>query len=508
MPFRLRFGEAGPLRTAEGLRWGAVLGATYAGPYSERALSGERFGLLSSSGFRLATGQCTDCPVPEAALWYFRDEVIATPESGQPVTGQAPFAPDGDALLHPSLVWIGAPEIIEHAALSEDGRFLLTPAGRVPFAVTPAIPTNRAYLDHSTTAFFRERPLRMRGATLLERGVPIFVARTIWPEDTRVDMDGARFEPLKEGETLTTLIRAQTGGVTGIYAVRVLWERHPGQPRRWANRPVLAFVLDGAQGDDDGAHGGHLALATGVFGPHGEWSDWLVSNFYPIDDKSDKGILSALVPMDNYLADLNSGQAWYRPNYMLVAVMRESRIPSRVQATLQQVFHGYYCHAIGYDRATNNSTALVIDPLRWLGWNIPETGPTSYLAAMAAFPVAALAQGSLAGGRDAFGLLAAEKTRLVPRDAFEAIGHDLLGLLDGDAPKGELTPFERMLVADVEAVLFVRIPQIPSSRRFGTYPVGSLVELGGRVPWDGDEWETAPDPGKRLFPERLTGSCR
>ncbi|BBA32898.1 uncharacterized protein sS8_0933 [Methylocaldum marinum] len=501
-------GEAGPLRTAEGLNWSSVLGKAYAVSFGKSALRGERFGLFTSSGFRFATGRCTDCPVPEAALWYFRDELIAVPDGLRPITGTALFEPERNELPHPPLVWIGAPETVEHATLSEDGRFIRAPAGEIAFAVTPAIPTNRAYLDHATVAFLAKRPLRMRGVTLSHRGAPVFVARTIWPEDTRIDIAGARFEPLKERETLTTLIRAQTGGVTGTFAAWVLWERHLGQPRRWAGRPVLAFVLDGAQGDDDGAHGGHLAPATGILGPQGEWSDWLAANFYPIDDKNAKGILSAMVPMDNYLADLNSGQAWYRPNYMLVAVMRDSRIPRRVQAALQQVLHGYYCHVIGYDRASNNSTALVIDPLRWLGWHIPDTGPTGYLAAAAAFPVAALIQMSLSGGRDVFRMLAAEKTRLVPREAFEAIGHDLLDLVERSVPTRKLTSFERMLAADTEAVLFVRIPQIPSDRRFGTYPAGSLTELAGRVPWSRNEWETAPDPGEQPFPERLQGSCR
>jgi hypothetical protein len=63
-------------------------------------------------------------------------------------------------------------------------------------------------------------------------------------------------------------------------------------------------------------------------------------------------------------------------------------------------------------------------------------------------------------------------------------------------------------VADTEAVLFVRIPQIPSSRRFGTYPAGFLTELAGRAPWRRSERETAQDSGARRFPQRLQGSCR
>jgi hypothetical protein len=72
-----------------------------------------------------------------------------------------------------------------------------------------------------------------------------------------------------------------------------------------------------------------------------------------------------------------------------------------------------------YDRATLNSTAMSIDTLRGLGWNIPRTGATSYLAALVAFPVVAVMQTSLVkGGREAFDFLTVEKTRFMPREAF------------------------------------------------------------------------------------------
>ena len=80
-------------------------------------------------------------------------------------------------------------------------------------------------------------------------------------------------------------------------------------------------MLNGAQGDDDEAHAGHFALVTGRVQDDGAIGDWLVNNFYTLDTESEKGILAAPVPLDNYLADLNAGQAWYRPSYMLVAVL-------------------------------------------------------------------------------------------------------------------------------------------------------------------------------------------
>ena len=72
-------------------------------------------------------------------------------------------------------------------------------------------------------------------------------------------------------------------------------------------------MVNGAQGDDDEAHGGHFALVTGRTQPDGAIGDWLVNNFYSLDVESEKGILAAPLPLDNYLADLNSGQGWYRP---------------------------------------------------------------------------------------------------------------------------------------------------------------------------------------------------
>ena len=84
---------------------------------------------------------------------------------------------------------------------------------------------------------------------------------------------------------------------------------------------MLAFIVNGAQGDDDEAHAGHFAIVTGRIADDGAIGDWLVNNFYTLDAESEKGIIAAPVPLDNYLADLNSGQAYYRPSHLLVAVL-------------------------------------------------------------------------------------------------------------------------------------------------------------------------------------------
>lgn len=501
--------ESEPWAVAEGLRWDRAFDAARAAGKAGAAPGDKWLGLLPGGDFGLATGRCPDCQAPDAALRYFREEIIAVPRVGRPISGQVRPGGGQTALPYPPLVWIGAPELLEGALISADGRVLRTPDGPRPLALAPPIPTNQAYLDRSTLAFLDGRRLRVRGVTLDGAGKALFVARTIWPEDTRIVAKDLSLRPLRHDETLATLVRAQAGASGETYDKRLLWERRPGEPRDWAGRPVLAFVLNGAQGDDDGAHGGHLGVAAGWFGPGGEWGDWLVSNFYPLDERSEKGIVSAPVPMDNYMMDLNSGQAFYRPSYLLVAVFREPDVPVRVQAALQDIFYGYWCGRIEYYRGRDNSTAMSIDALRELGWRIPEVGVTSRLLGLLAFPVAAVMQRSLSGARFVFDLFVTEKTRLVPRVAFEEAGHDLLRLVQsaGEAGSRELTPLERRLAEDVEAVLFLRFPQVPSSRPLGTYPVASLLEYAGRVPWRSEERASAPEGGRWPFAREPDRPC-
>jgi hypothetical protein len=277
-----------------------------------------------------------------------------------------------------------------------------------------------------------------------------------------------------------------------------LWSRS-GQAVDLANKPVLAFVLNGAQGDDDEAHGGHFAVATGQFGPHGEWDDWLVNNFYNLDSVSEKGIIAATLPMDAYQGDLNSGQSWYRPTYVLMAVMKDGRTPALYQEAIGRVFNHFYRHDFRYNHATANCAGINLETLRSLGWNIPKEGAGSHLKALAALPYMAIKDRSLDSGRKAYDYLSAEKTDLYPFVAFEAAGKDLLNRIA--VGKGE-TQFERMLAEDIEALVYVRLPQFPSSRAFGQAPVASLDEYMARAPEDRSEWKIVPVP-PRPFPAEL-----
>src|SRR5207248_11136580 len=130
------------------------------------------------------------------------------------------------------------------ARLSADGTTLAAGAKRWSFAVVPKIPLNRSYYNAASTAYLAPRSLTVRGSS--RDGV--FTARTLWPEDFRLDSSAPlqRIEPTPEA--VRALVRAEPrGGAQSPFAATTLWERFPGSARRWEGAPVLAVILNGAQ---------------------------------------------------------------------------------------------------------------------------------------------------------------------------------------------------------------------------------------------------------------------
>ena len=495
----------------------AAVGSTPAGVKS--ALAGERIGLLPAESFRITDGNCKDCATLPQNLWYFKNDVVAVPFTGQAMAGFTPGAgaladvrawaatAEAATLAHPGLVWLGAPQMLDHATILPGGREVRSSDGSTaPLFLTPKIPANLSYWDHRTTAFFARREVRIRGAVQDVGGKPAFVARTVWPKDFKLDAASMTPQPLAAGETLTTFVQAEGGGAASPFSTRLLWERKGGQARQWQDKPVLAMMLNGAQGDDDEAYGGHFAIATGTVGKAGEWSDWLVNNFYNLDSYSEKGIIAAPVPMDNYLMDLNSGQQYYRPSYMLVAVLGNPRTAVAYQGGVQRVFNHFYRHDFAYGHSAANCSGISMDVFKALGWNVPERGPTSSLKAMGAYAYLSARDMSLASGRKIYDYLAEEQVRLLPAVSFEAAGSDLLQLVGaGPALQRELSAYEKQLQGDVEAIVLVRIPQVPSSRAMGSNPVFSFDEFMARTPPDQKDWKIVP-VGPRPFPPELRDS--
>jgi hypothetical protein len=490
----------------------AALTSAGAQPNTDR--DPEFLGLYEAQAFHAADGFCPDCPAPKPALWYFQGELVAIPKEPQwPGTAFSRAGVTEDIRtwsqmqlstprLMPFLAWLASPELVEHAKLDASGATLTQKDSSVmPFGVVPQIASNRAYYNADSAAFFARRSVRVRGSTqTVDSGGKRFVARVVWPHDYRIVWPSMKLDPLRESEPLSALITAEDGGAKSNFSTRLIWQSKSARPESNAPRAVLAFMLNGAQGDDDETQSGHFAVVTGWHRANGRWADWMVNDFSDLDRYSEKRVLAAMLPMDNYLMDFNSGQAYYGPSYMLVAILRRPDAPQWYQSAVERVFDRFYRHHIEYDDVTNNCAGLSIDTLRGLGWQIPALGATSYTQAGMGYFYSSARDLSFSSGKRTFDYLRTERTRLYPRAAFEAAGQDLLSLVA--SPPRSLTRYEQILHDDVEAIVFVRIPQIPSSRAFGTYPVASFDEHMARVPKDGKQWKrVAVKP--RAFPAEL-----
>lgn len=445
-------------------------------PQSARGISGGYLGLYPEDDFVLGTGRCAQCRGPVEGKWYLLDEVIATPKAGPP-----------------ALVWIGSNEMIEGAAISEDGRTVRLKDGTVlPLELTGKIASNRSYFDAASLAFYRGRTLRIRGEYAERGGVRSLVARTIWPEDFRIDPARIDTADVKGKDDVDALVGADQGGARGPFQTKLLWER-PGAGRGWEGKPVMGFMLNGAQGDDDEALGGHFSMFTGRFAAGGSMADWMFDNFYDMDQVSEKGIIASMVPMDKYMADLNSGQSWYRPTAMLVLVMKDQRLPLQLQERFKDRYAKYYAHEIKYDHTYSPCTAQIVDPLRQEGWAFPEQGKTPDLVARLFSKLIGIKDPE--AGKSVYELLRQEPTHLFPRAAFDSLGGDVLSLAGayGSGPLGRaLSPFEQALAEDLLAVVWVRLPQIPSSREFGRDAAGGVIDYFHRAPLDRSQWKTVP----------------
>jgi len=476
-----------------------------------------RIGLFDAADFVISTGSDASSTALPQALWYFQDQTIALARDHARVAG---FATGMSAVADvsawfratpavaraepPPLVWMGAPEIARAARLHRDPLELHNSHQRLALRFAPRLASNRSWIDNSTLSFLESRTLTARGDVVGDS----FVARTLWPDDFRIDAALASSAGTSASmRDIRNLIHGAPGGRRSTFNAQLLWERMPGE-RAWRGKSILALILNGAQGDDDEAHGGHFAIVTGRMQDDGAIGDWMVNNFYTLDTTSEKGILAAPVPLDSYLADLNSGQAWYRPSWMLVAVLAEDRVAAMIQSALSRVYNHFYRHDLIYDHATMNCAGISVDTLRALGWPVAREGPTSRALAIAGLPWFALRTGSLAKAARNYDYLTEDRTRLFPAVAFDAIGADLLACAHA-ARSAEATPRTRpnasllaRLAQDIDALAFLRIPQFPSSRAWGAAPAATAWEYEARLPKDPAKVQIVP-VSPRPFPSRL-----
>ena len=143
----------------------------------------------------------------------------------------------------------------------------------------PKIALNRSWFDATSAEFLRARTIKVRGS--IDNGA--IALRTLWPEDFRMDRHPA-LQPLRADEPSTLALRAlmraePSGGARSPFAVSTLWRRNAERDALPPGCAVLGIMVNGAQGDDDEAHGGHFALVTGRTRNDGAIDEWLVNNF-------------------------------------------------------------------------------------------------------------------------------------------------------------------------------------------------------------------------------------
>ena len=460
-------------------------------------------GLYRASTFRVATGATAGERTLRQARWYFNGETIAVPVDDAPLAsfgkGVATFEDvrawaglhNDENVEYPPLVWIGAPHVLRDARMSHDGGTI----DGLALRTVDKLPLNRSYFDQRSVAYFAGRSLTVRGT----RDGDAFELRTVWPDDFSLShRPPARSMDTSPALAMRALMReTPDGGSRSPYAAWTLWQRDAAAD--WSDRPLLGLIVNGAQGDDDEAHAGHFAIVTGRVRSDGRIGNWLVDNFYTLDAESEKGIVAAPVPLDAYLGDLNSGQSWYRPSYLLVLVLRDARAAALVQSALGRVYNQFYRHQLTYYHPDANCTSISVDTLRALGWPILRRGPTWRWLGWLAFPLMIARERSLARAKVAFDYLCTDQTRLMPAAAMEDAYASVMALVQGERCEGRLG---RMLAEDVEAIAFLRIPQFPSSRAFGDAPVVSLGEYQARLPADRSQMQVVPVPS-RPFPETL-----
>jgi hypothetical protein len=451
-----------------------------------------------------------DAKLPRSPAWYFADEYIAVPRDGIAVTTIAPglralddiarALREGTKPAAPPMVWVGAPQVLRDAAIGADGTTVAADGRAWRLALAPKIPLNRSYFDASSARFAAARPLTLRGE--VQGGT--FVMRSLWPRDFAVDAT-LPVAPLDATVPAATAIRAlmratADGGAREPMASRLLYVRD-GATRDWRGKPALLVMVNGAQGDDDEAWGGHFAIGTGIVGDGGAIGDFIVDNFYSLDLESEKGILAAPTPLDRYLGDLNSGQGWYRPSFLAVVVLDDARAALAVQDAFNRMFLQFWRHQLVYRHATMNCAGISVDTLRALGLAVPARGATSFAEAWLGVPYALAKYRSLEQARTIYEYLTEDVTRLLPAAAFEDTLATLLRVARHEARPGD-GALAQTLSRDIAAIELLRLPQWPSSRKFGSFAVVTPAEYFARLPRDPAEMVTVAVP-PRPYPASL-----
>lgn len=418
------------------------------------------------SDWQAVRGNDATAALTPAAQFYFHDQWLAP----APGAAQAPL-------------WLAAPTRLPACYLLDAETFRDAGGVRRRYRLCAPLASNRSWVDERTLFWWQQRSLTLVG----EMRDDIFEVRALWPEDWRIPrkLHGTR-------QSLDGLIDGMDAPLAPFLA-HSIWHRESPLASDW----VLGLMLNGAQGDDDEAHGGHFAVVLGKW-QDGDPSRWLAANFYNPDVVSEKGILPALTPLDIYLTDLNAGQQMYRPSLLFYVRLHSARVLETVWQSLQQTFEQVYDHRLHYHHARNNCTGITIDTLRGAGFNLPEKGPTARLLAPFVAAWSGLVERRFAAAKSSWEYLLTEQSRLFPVQAFRSVAGHWRALLG----RGGESDLEHHFVQDAQSMGCIRLPQVPSTRALGRSPVDSVWAYQKRTPVKRSDWQVVPVP-ERPFPVHL-----
>ena len=470
------------------------------------------------AGFRLATGATAGETLHPAARFLFAGETIAvpsTPPFADYSRGVDPFADVAAWAAEPGAAHLAAAGVDRRPGATDrrdriapDGRSFRAGSATLPLALAPRIALNRSWADASTFEYSR----RTHGHRCEARSVPAASSsRARSGRRTGAWTTGRRPCPFPH--------RARPGSPSaGSCAARPA-AAPPRRPRPTRCGSACAATATGpaARCSPSSSTGPRATTTRPGAGtsrsPPGAcprtaasrtcWSRTSTRS----TARARRAILPAPVPLDNYLADVNSGQAWYRPSYVMLAILRDARAADLVQGALNRLYLQFWRRQLEYRHSSMNCASISVDTLRALGWELPLARALRHASRLArgaregvhrraprprahglrvphGGPHAAHARGGVRGS----GLLAAAAARAarsLPRESSRACSPRTWSRSSG-----------------------VRMPQIPSSRALGTWPAASPREYLNALPADPADLKVIPVPPRPFPPELRDADLR
>jgi hypothetical protein len=411
--------------------------------------------------------------VSPLAQWYLHNEFLS-------------FDPQRERVP----IWLASPDILSHSHLLSWQQVQLANGECIGIELCEKIASNRSWVDATTLHFLQQMPLRISGQWLDGAARQHFKVRALWPECWHLprNLNSTSFN-------LSTQLKTDLHDAQAPFSVTRLWQTAACRDQDY----VLGLMLNGAQGDDDEAHGGHFAVVLGQLRERGEIGDLIVANYYNPDVVSEKGILPAMTPLAHYLADLNSGQQYYRPSAMLCIRLKSAELLKQLYSELELQMDAMYRHQWHYDHAFMNCTGISMDALRSTGLRVPHDGNSAWLAPLAG-ALTLLRERDTVRAKRVLRYLCSERTRLFPGVAWlKSSAHILSLIMQRRAPN---SVFEQQLCANALACDYIHFPQIPSTRASGREPLFSLRDYRERMPANRADWKIIPVQA-RPFPRQF-----